>query len=1125
MNFRFAAVAILTPLLYLVGGPKPASAQLNGNYTIGTVPSDYLTIAAAVTDLHTDGIDGPVNFQIKPGTYDEQITISYFERFGDPDDLVTFEPLSGTVTWQASAATAGVNHVVRLDSASYIKFDDLDIEAVNAAAGRLISIQNVSSHITISNSRLAGILGAINASSLVFGSGHDIVIEDNIMSWGREGIWMNFTTPNVIEKYTIRRNSFGGQTEYGILLTDADTAFVGLNTVISAAWSDADFTGIRVSFVDFARITRNTVDMQRGNEGISMSGGSGGTGSRVANNMVALRYSAATSPIGIKIDADNVDVYHNTVRTTQTTGEALKVTSSASSVSVLNNIFAADGGGLAMYVEDEASVDSSDYNILYSSGTHITQWEFMLNAGINDHREDSRRDFASYKAAVTFVSTTGSNDLHLAAPSDSDIRLIGPPRSLVVEDIDGDPRTNYTVTRGADEGQPFSPLDDGDTTLGYYTAGGSSPDFATPALALRHLRLRGMKGPVTIRVRAGTYAVQRIIDPERFLGSDTDTVLIRASDPANRPLLQVSSGSTFQNYALRIVDQTAIQIRNIDFEAIGTPPFGRLIVLTGDVEQFKLTKCSLTGFAGETSTEAALVYGAGSDHDEVNIANCSFNGGSFGAWLATTSGSARSEDSSIKKSRFDDQAVSGIYSNQTRLLVEEDTITSSRDDFVGIHIAGAINPEVLSTAVHATGTGAIGLLLDGGFGSFSDLAPIHNNFLNGRHAGLVMQNGARYYGVFHNTIRGQDYGLFVDANAGISGPTLYFSNNIIINSGTDPALFVGEPADVDSSDFNNITNDGGGTLVEWGASLFPTLGDYQASAPHDDNSVSKAVTFVDQANGDLHLSGSSIGDADLAGAPIADVGSDIDGETRSSIAPYMGADEGSTPLALGIAVDLDVLLEGPYSGSAMDAALNDYGHLDGSASSHPFSSAPWAYSGSESVAAGFFAANPTVVDWVLCVLYSGSLPSVTPVDTIAAFVLEDGTVVSHTDGSSDPFFEVAAGTYHLAVFARNHLGVISASQVDLSLPSPAYDFTDGLSKAYGVSAMQDLGGGAFGLYAGDADADGQVIANDFNAWLTDTKAGATGYLAPDYNMDGQVNAADFNVWLANTKAGAASQIP
>src|SRR5690606_33998318 len=42
--------------------------------------------------------------------------------------------------------------------------------------------------------------------------------------------------------------------------------------------------------------------------------------------------------------------------------------------------------------------------------------------------------------------------------------------------------------------------------------------------------------------------------------------------------------------------------------------------------------------------------------------------------------------------------------------------------------------------------------------------------------------------------------------------------------------------------------------------------------------------------GDLHLTGASIGDANLEGTP-SDVTVDIDNETRSTTAPIMGADE------------------------------------------------------------------------------------------------------------------------------------------------------------------------------------------------------------------------------------------
>ena len=82
-----------------------------------------------------------------------------------------------------------------------------------------------------------------------------------------------------------------------------------------------------------------------------------------------------------------------------------------------------------------------------------------------------------------------------------------------------------------------------------------------------------------------------------------------------------------------------------------------------------------------------------------------------------------------------------------------------------------------------------------------------------------------------------------------------------------------------------------------------------------------------------------------------------------------------------------------------------------------------------------------------------------------------------------------------------------------------------MSKAHGINPMKNLGAGYFGLHAGDANADGQATANDFHAWLVDTKAIATGYLVSDFNMDGQATANDLNLWLVNTKAAASSKVP
>jgi trimeric autotransporter adhesin len=76
-----------------------------------------------------------------------------------------------------------------------------------------------------------------------------------------------------------------------------------------------------------------------------------------------------------------------------------------------------------------------------------------------------------------------------------------------------------------------------------------------------------------------------------------------------------------------------------------------------------------------------------------------------------------------------------------------------------------------------------------------------------------------------------------------------------------------------------------------------TLADYKTRvAPADANSISKDVNFVNPSIGDLHLTGASMGDMDLAGIPIAGITTDIDGEPRNEVVPYMGADESFPPL-------------------------------------------------------------------------------------------------------------------------------------------------------------------------------------------------------------------------------------
>ncbi len=93
-----------------------------------------------------------------------------------------------------------------------------------------------------------------------------------------------------------------------------------------------------------------------------------------------------------------------------------------------------------------------------------------------------------------------------------------------------------------------------------------------------------------------------------------------------------------------------------------------------------------------------------------------------------------------------------------------------------------------------------------------------------------------------------------------------------------------------TSDYNDLLSNQ--NLVNYQGTLYADLTAWQVTT-QDLNSVSKAVNFVSAT--DLHLTGASDGDFDLAGTPIVGITTDIDGDTRGTEYPYKGADE-ATPL-------------------------------------------------------------------------------------------------------------------------------------------------------------------------------------------------------------------------------------
>lgn len=250
-----------------------------------------------------------------------------------------------------------------------------------------------------------------------------------------------------------------------------------------------------------------------------------------------------------------------------------------------------------------------------------------------------------------------------------------------------------------------------------------------------------------------------------------------------------------------------------------------------------------------------------------------------------------------------------------------------------------------------------------------------------------------------------------------------------------------------------------------------------------------------------------------------------EGTPQSTVVNYTYDELGNrlTKSVSGFSLQLSVsaFLEGPFNGTDMDTYLTGHPEpVEGFPLSQPYGVSPWNYSGSESVVY----VPSTAVDWILVELRDASNAASANGSTMlsrqAAFLTKDGKVVG-LDGSSNLIFdETINQDLFVVIWHRNHLGVLSANALTLSDGIFGYDFQSTAEQAYN-SGQKDLGG-FYGLYAGDANADGQITDSDYMAWKI--QAGESGYKSADMNLNGEVENADKNdKWLDNRNVS--SQVP
>lgn len=434
---------------------------LSGTYTIGVSGANYPSFSAACSALLACGVNGSVTFNVMPGTYNEQLTITPIQG-ASLANRVTFQSSNGdpaSVVLTYSPTTWATRWVVRLNGADFISFINMTIKIGSTATnGHPLCIENgadynlfqgdvIETHVQ-SNPNFYGIYNSSDSLDQ-----HNFFIGNTIIG-GYFGVYWygkNQTAlevGNVFEGNTIRDWSVCGlESNYqdGIIFTK--------NNVTSTTTSSGTIYGVRFWYCDNGiQVTKNRLLLSGTgtNYILDMFKCDGTTTNRglVANNFISYVGTSTTATVhGMNMAYNSYqNIYHNSVYLPKgsTSSRCIHTVPDNVMLNIRNNIFCNTSGGYAFYNGSTSTYEAMDFNNLFSTGPYLAYWNSNVN-NLAAWQSATLMDSNSVSMNPLFITPAWLYPLNFAMDNK------GTPILSVPNDIDGKQRSQTTPDIGAAE--------------------------------------------------------------------------------------------------------------------------------------------------------------------------------------------------------------------------------------------------------------------------------------------------------------------------------------------------------------------------------------------------------------------------------------------------------------------------------------------------------------------------------------------------------------------------------------------------------------------------------------------------------------------------------------------------
>jgi len=451
-------------------GPSNA---LSGSYDIGGGGADFVDLAAAISKILTVGMDAPVQFNLKPGTYSTHVTITDITRHGQYDDWLTIqsEDPNDPAILEHDASSTSYNWLIRFDYTKFIKLENLVMQATGMADfSTVVSLENNSSYIEIINNEINGYTISNTAPDedgyLLLNQTNsylnNILIHNNTFNGGNGAVKFSGDLSGYISGVSITDNQFYDQEGTGndfVVEIDKVRNVLVYKNLINNSTQNAG--GMRLFRVDEGVISANRISMLgggTGSVGLSLSNTNRGLDETVVvkNNFIL----AAHSPLYIQgNNTRNVSVFNNSVMADgpwvvpNTFPAALFVDESTENIIIQNNVLTnlqADDSAYAMIIKNSSTVTFSDNNVFHHESLNQFLVDGVEYANLTDYQMSTGMDTGSSDERIQFVNET-AGDLHLAPAQYTNPTLFTSSISEVTYDIDGELRATPITLIGADD--------------------------------------------------------------------------------------------------------------------------------------------------------------------------------------------------------------------------------------------------------------------------------------------------------------------------------------------------------------------------------------------------------------------------------------------------------------------------------------------------------------------------------------------------------------------------------------------------------------------------------------------------------------------------------------------------